>query len=104
MMLQQDHPDDYVIATGVTTTVREMCRIAFDCVSLKYEDYVVIDPKFFRPAEVDLLLGNPAKAKRVLGWEARTGVEQLIGMMVESDLRRVGRESAPGEGHSSSPA
>ncbi len=67
LMLQQDKPDDYVIATGVTTTVREMCRIAFECVGLEYNDHVVIDPKFFRPAEVDLLLGNPAKAKRVLG-------------------------------------
>jgi len=92
LMLQQEKPDDYVIATGITTTVREMCRIAFECVSLKYEDHVVIDPKFFRPAEVDLLLGNPAKAKRVLGWEARTGIEQLIGMMVEADLRRARRE------------
>ena len=71
LMLQQDKPDDYVIATGVTTTVREMCRIAFEHVGLDYEDHVVIDPTFFRPAEVDVLLGNPAKAKRVLGWEAR---------------------------------
>jgi len=92
LMLQQEKPDDYVIATGVTTTVREMCRIAFECVNLKYEDHVVIDPNFFRPAEVDLLLGNPAKAKRVLGWEARTGIAELIGMMVEADLRRVSRE------------
>ncbi len=91
-MLQQDKPDDYVIATGVTTTVREMCRIAFGCVGLEYNDHVVIDPKFFRPAEVELLLGNPAKAKRVLGWKARTGIEELIAMMVEADMRRVGRE------------
>ncbi len=76
LMLQQEKPDDYVIATGVTTTVREMCRIAFESVDLKYEDHVVIDPKFFRPAEVDLLLGNPAKAKRVLGWEAKTDVRR----------------------------
>jgi GDPmannose 4,6-dehydratase len=92
LMLQQDKPDDFVIATGVTTTVREMCRIAFGCVGLKYEDHVVIDPKFFRPAEVDLLRGNPAKAKRVLGWEARTGIDELIAMMVDADMRRVSRE------------
>ena len=92
LMLQQDKPDDYVIATGVTTTVREMCRIAFQHVGLDYNDHVVIDPKFFRPAEVELLLGNPAKAKRVLGWRARTGIDALIGMMVDADMRRVSRE------------
>jgi GDPmannose 4,6-dehydratase len=92
LMLQQDKPDDYVIATGVTNTVREMCRIAFECVGLNYNDHVVIDPKFFRPAEVDLLLGNPAKAARVLGWKAGTGMGELIAMMVEADMRRVSRE------------
>lgn len=92
LMLQQDKPDDYVIATGQTTTVREMCRIAFAHVGLKYEDHVVIDPKFFRPAEVDVLLGNPAKAKRVLGWQAKTGIAELIAMMVDADMRRVSRE------------
>jgi len=92
LMLQQDKPDDFVIATGVTTTVREMCRIAFEHVGLKYEDYVVIDPKFFRLTEVGLLRGNPEKAKRVLGWQAKTRVEDLIPMMVDADLRRVGRE------------
>jgi GDPmannose 4,6-dehydratase len=89
LMLQQDEPDDYVIATGAAMTVREMCRIAFECVNLKYEEHVVIDPKFIRPAEVDVLLGNSAKAKRVLGWEARTGIDELITMMVNADLRRV---------------
>ena len=69
-----------------------MCRIAFDCVGLKHDDYVVIDPKFFRPAEVDVLLGNPAKAKRVLGWAPTTGIDKLIPMMVDADLRRVSRE------------
>ncbi len=88
-MLQQDSPDDYVIATGKTTTVREMCRIAFELVNLNYEDYVVIDKEFFRPAEVDVLLGDPEKAKAKLGWEAKTGLEELIGMMVESDQRRI---------------
>jgi GDPmannose 4,6-dehydratase len=92
LMLQQDKPDDYVIATGVTTTVRDMCKLAFEHVGLDYQKYVVIDPKFFRPAEVDLLLGNPAKAQAKLGWRAKTGVNQLIPMMVDADLRRVERE------------
>ena len=86
-MLQQDDPDDYVIATGKTTTVREMCRIAFEHVGLDYQDFVVIDKQFFRPAEVDVLLGNPEKAKAKLGWEASTGLEELIGMMVEADIK-----------------
>ena len=72
LMLQQATPDDYVVATGRTTTVREMCRIAFECVGLNYEDHVVIDPKFFRPAEVGILLGNPSKALEKLGWTAKT--------------------------------
>lgn len=88
-MLQQDRGDDYVVATGTTTTVREMCRIAFSHVGLSYEDYVVIDPQFFRPAEVDVLLGNPAKAERQLGWKATTSLERLITMMVDADMRRV---------------
>ncbi|MHB1532132.1 GDP-mannose 4,6-dehydratase [Acidithiobacillus sp.] len=90
-MLQQEQPDDYVIATGRTTSVREMCRIAFAHVGLNYEDHVVIDPRFYRPAEVDILLGNPAKAKAQLGWEASTPLETLIGMMMEADLRRVAK-------------
>lgn len=92
LMTQQPAPDTYVIATGRTTTVRDMCRIAFGHVGLKYEDYLVIDPKYFRPAEVDVLLGNPAKAKVRLGWEARTTLEELMTMMVDADLRRVSRE------------
>jgi GDPmannose 4,6-dehydratase len=93
LMLQQPEPDDYVVATGRTTTVREMCRLAFRHVGLEYEDYVVIDPKFYRPAEVDRLLGNPAKARAKLGWQARTTLEELIAMMVEADLGRIARES-----------
>lgn len=93
LMLQQDRPDDYVIATGRTTTVRDMCRIAFAHVGLDYEKHVVIDPKFFRPAEVDVLLGNPAKAKTAMGWEPKTSLETLIAMMVDADMRRVARES-----------
>ena len=91
-MLQQDIPDDYVIATGRTTTVREMCRIAFAHVGLNHEDHVVIDPAFFRPAEVEVLLGNPAKARDKLGWQAQTSLEDLIAMMVDADMRRVARE------------
>lgn len=89
LMLQQDQPDDYVVATGVTTTVRDMCRIAFSHVGLNYEDHVEIDPKFYRPAEVEVLLGNPAKAQTKLGWKATTTLDQLITMMVDADLKRV---------------
>jgi len=89
-MLQQDKPDDYVIATGKTTTVRDMCKIAFEYVGLDYREHVVVDPKFFRPAEVDVLLGNPDKARSVLGWKAKTDVAALIQMMVDADLARVG--------------
>ena len=92
LMLHQEKPDDYVIATGVTTSVREMCRIAFAHVGLDHERYVVVDPQFFRPAEVDVLRGNPAKARARLGWSARTSLETLIADMVDADLRRVARE------------
>jgi GDPmannose 4,6-dehydratase len=92
LMLQQVKPDDYVIATGRTTTVRDMCKIAFAHVGLDYEKHVVIDPRFFRPAEVDVLLGNPAKARTAMGWEPKTSLETLIAMMVDADMRRVARE------------
>ncbi len=92
LMLQQDKPDDYVIATGRTTTVRDMCKIAFDYLGLNYENYVIIDPKYYRPAEVDILLGNPSKAREKLGWEPKTSLEELIQMMVDSDLVRVKNE------------
>ena len=92
LMLQQPEPGDYVIATGHTTTVRDMCRMAFEHVGLDYLNHVVIDPKFFRPAEVDVLLGNPAKAATQLGWKATTGIGELMAMMVDADLRRVARE------------
>ncbi len=94
LMLQQDKPDDYVVATGRTTTVREMCRLAFGHVGLVPEDHVVIDKAFFRPAEVDLLCGNPAKAAKKLGWKAKTGLETLIPMMVDADLKRVAEGSS----------
>lgn len=93
LMLQQPQPDDFVIATGKTATVEEMCRIAFDYVGLNYQDYVVTDPALYRPAEVDILLGNPEKAKRELGWTPKTKLEQLIHMMVEADLQRVAKSS-----------
>jgi GDPmannose 4,6-dehydratase len=88
-MLQQPQGDDYVIATGRTTTVRELCRIAFGHVGLDAEAHVVIDPELFRPAEVDVLLGDPSKAERQLGWKARTTLEELVALMMEADLRRV---------------
>jgi GDPmannose 4,6-dehydratase len=91
LMLQQDKPDDYVIATGVTTTVREMCRIAFEHVGLNADRYVAVDPKFFRPAEVDVLCGHPAKARERLGWSSKTSLVELIAGMVDADLRRVAR-------------
>lgn len=87
LMLQQDTPDDFVIATGLTTTVREMCKIAFEHVGLNMDDYVVIDPEFFRPTEVDVLLGNPAKAQEKLGWRASTTLEEMITEMVDVDLQ-----------------
>jgi len=90
LMLQQAEADDYVIATGQTTTVRDMCRIAFGHAGLSMDEHLVIDPAFFRPAEVDVLLGNPAKAKAKLGWSPKTSLEQLITMMVDADLRRLG--------------
>ena len=86
LMLQQEEPDDYVIATGETHSVRELCEVAFGAVGLDYNEYVVIDPQFFRPAEVDLLVGNPAKARQKLGWEPSVSFHQLICMMVEADL------------------
>ncbi|SEG31737.1 GDPmannose 4,6-dehydratase [Methylobacterium sp. 190mf] len=89
LMLQQDRPDDYVIATGRTTTVRDMCAIAFQHVGLNIDDHLVVDPALFRPAEVEVLLGNPAKAKATFGWEARTSLEALITEMVDADIRRV---------------
>jgi len=89
LMTQQAQADDYVVATGTTTTVRDMCDIAFEHVGLNYRDYVVIDEKFFRPAEVDVLLGNPEKAMAKLGWAPKTSLRELITMMVDADLRRL---------------
>lgn len=88
LMLQQDSAGDYVVATGQTTTVRDMCRIAFEHVGLSMDDHVVIDEKYYRPAEVDVLLGNPSKAQKQLGWTPKTSLEDLITMMVDADMRR----------------
>ena len=92
LMLQQDTADDYVIATGMTTTVRRMCEIAFAHAGLNHEDHLVIDPLFYRPAEVEVLLGNPAKAKARLDWVAKTDLATLIMTMVDADMTRVGKE------------
>jgi GDPmannose 4,6-dehydratase len=89
LMLQQDTPDDYVIATGETRTVKELVQIAFDRAGLDWEKYVKIDPAFIRPAEVDLLIGDPAKAKKQLGWEPKVSFEEMISMMVDSDIARL---------------
>ncbi len=92
MMLAQERPDDYVIATGRTHSVRDFVRIAFEVAGLgSFEPYVVVDPRFVRPAEVDRLIGDASKAKRLLGWEPKVSFEQLVAMMVESDIKRCER-------------
>jgi GDPmannose 4,6-dehydratase len=91
LMLQQDEPDDYVVATGETHSVRELCQIAFDQVGLAWEDHVEVDQQFFRPAEVDLLIGDPSRARARLGWKPETGFEELIRSMVDADLAALAR-------------
>ena len=88
LMLQQDAADDYVVATGRTSSIRDLCRIAFGHVGLDYEDHVVVSDSLIRPAEVDVLLGDPAKAKTRLGWEPEVALEGLVAEMVEADLAR----------------
>ncbi|NLF24792.1 MAG: GDP-mannose 4,6-dehydratase [Deltaproteobacteria bacterium] len=92
-MLQQPEADDYVIATGKTRTVRELVEVAFEKVGLDWQKYVKVDQKFIRPAEVDLLVGDASKAKRCLNWEPRVSFEEMIGMMVENDLKELQRRS-----------
>ena len=92
LMLQQDAPDDYVIATGETHSVRELCEVAFGVAGLNMEDHVVLDERFLRPAEVDLLVGNPAKAEATLGWKRKTDFPELVEMMVEADIDLVQRQ------------
>ena len=92
-ILQHDEPDDFVLATGRTESVRDFCKLAFEQLDLNYEDFVEIDPRYFRPAEVDLLLGDASKAKEKLGWEATTDLEELARIMVTHDLELAQRES-----------
>ncbi len=87
LMLQQDAPDDYVVATGETHSVREFCRVAFEHLGLPYEDHVEVDPRFYRPAEVDYLLGDASKAKDKLGWQPSVKFHELVTEMVEADLK-----------------
>lgn len=89
MMLQQDAPDDYVVATGDTHTVREFVELAFDRAGFDWKKHVIIDPAFFRPAEVELLVGDPSKARKVLGWKPRVSFEELVRMMVDADIERL---------------
>jgi GDPmannose 4,6-dehydratase len=92
LMLQQEKPDDFVVATGETHSVREFVEKVFEKLQLDYQKHVVIDPKYFRPTEVDILLGDPTKARKTLGWNPRVNFEQLIDMMVAADLEQAGKE------------
>jgi GDPmannose 4,6-dehydratase len=88
-MLQQDQPQDYVIGSGETHSVRELVELAFAHVGLDYRQHVVSDPKYYRPAEVDLLLADPSKARRELGWTPKVGFTELVAMMVDADMERL---------------
>ena len=96
LMLQADEPDDYVVATGETHSVREFLQTAFEHLDLDWREHVEIDPRYLRPTEVDLLLGDPSKAKRQLGWEPRVGFAELVQMMTDSDLRLAQAEKRAG--------
>jgi GDPmannose 4,6-dehydratase len=91
LMLQQDKPEDYVVATGRTTSVREFSELAFAHAGLEMDDHVVVDTRYMRPAEVEILLGNPTKAREKLGWHAETTLEALVAEMVDADLARLKR-------------
>ena len=93
LMLQQDEPDDFVIATGQTRTIREFCQVAFDRAGLDWEKYVIVDERFLRPAEVNILLGDPAKAREKLGWQPETSFEKMVQQMVDRDLEMVAKQS-----------
>ena len=95
LMLQQDEPDDYVIATGETHTVREFVQVVFDQLGLDWEKYVKIDPRYFRPAEVDLLLGDSSLAREKLGWTPTVTLPELVRMMVDADLQEHDPTIAP---------
>jgi GDPmannose 4,6-dehydratase len=95
LMLQQERPDDYVVATGETHSVREFLQEAFEYAGLDWKDYVVVDQKYFRPAEVDLLLGNPGKARTALGWTPRVTFKELVRLMVDADMEGGGQPVRP---------
>jgi GDPmannose 4,6-dehydratase len=99
LMLQQDKPDDFVIATGETYSIRQFLDIAFNYVGLNWNDYVAFDERYLRPAEVDLLIGDPSKAKKMLGWEPEMSFEGLVQLMVDSDLEAIGLKPTSGEGN-----
>ncbi|MCL1471421.1 GDP-mannose 4,6-dehydratase [Argonema antarcticum] len=98
LMLQQEQPDDYVIATGETYSIREFLDLAFGYVNLDWHDYVEFDERYLRPAEVELLIGDPSKAKQKLGWEPSVTFPELVGLMVEADLQRLGLTLPDGKG------
>jgi GDPmannose 4,6-dehydratase len=97
LMLQQDEPDDYVIATNETHTVREFLEETFACLDMDWNEFVGFDKKYERPAEVDLLIGNPEKAKKQLGWEPKTTFKELVALMVQEDMKLAQREKALAE-------
>ena len=97
LMLQQDKADDYVVATGETHSIKEFLELAFNHVNLKWEDYVAFDPRYLRPAEVDLLIGDPTKAKEKLGWELSVTFPELVALMVDADLAALGIKNGKGE-------
>lgn len=99
LMLQQDQPDDYVVATGETHAVREFLEESFSYVNLNWQDYVEFDPRYLRPAEVELLIGDPTKAKTQLNWQPQVNFKQLVALMVEADLQLMGVPSPHGEDH-----
>jgi len=103
LMLQQDEPDDFVVATGVTHSVREFCEVAFSELGLDYNEWVEVDPRFYRPAEVELLIGDPAKAKDKLGWEPRTSFADLVRKMVASDMEQLSAQADHATGHTARP-
>ena len=97
LMLQQDHPDDYVIGTGETHSIREFLDEAFGYMDMDWKQYVEIDPRYFRPTEVDYLLADPSKAREKLGWQPKVHFRQLVRIMVDADLELMGLE-CPGQG------
>jgi len=89
LMLQQDNPDDFVVATGVGATVRDFCEVAFSTLDLDYKDFVITEDRYIRPTEVDALIGDPSKIKKILGWEAKTHWKELAGIMIDADFQKI---------------